>query len=208
MRRRPSAAYRVIDEEELLGAGACLDEADHGSEFVARTRHGSKLHRPRPLGSVTGWGSTVVAIVVLAGVAAVLFATSAHAPASSPPSRTATDGGRPQRSNLAVTALETVDRRPSRSLRRLRHRARPMRAPRRSAMSRHPAVPRHGTARRGSKGHGRGHRRQRRRGEAIRARVPRYPVAGATAAAPQPTPPTAAAAEPAAGPATEFGFER
>jgi hypothetical protein len=202
MRRRPSGAYRVIDEEELLGGGAFPDEADHGSDFIPHTGHERQVRRHRRLGAATSWGSTVAAIVALGGVAAVLLATSAHAPALPSPSRGATAGRHPQRSADAA-ALVTVDRRPPRPRPALDHPDSRMSVRRRRAPRRRSAA-RGGSPSNGRASHPRGTR-------AIAALAQRRVIAAAAGETPQqPARPAATtpASVPAAGPAVEFGFER
>jgi hypothetical protein len=202
MRRRPSGAYRVIDEEELLGGGASPDEAEHGSEFMPHAGHGRRKHRHRRLGAATGWGSTAAAIAALAGVAALLLTTSAHAPASPPPSRDARAGRHPQQSTAAA-ALVTVGSRPPRPRAALEH------PDGRMSVLRSPAARRRSTAQRGSPRHARARRRPGR--PLVAARAQRRVLAAAARETSQPPERRAAptpATVPAAGAAVEFGFER
>jgi hypothetical protein len=104
MRRRPAAAYRVIDEAELLGGGVAWS-GDNGQLTPAsapdsepRPRRGRRVWR-------SAWGSTLASVAGMAGIAAVLVASSAHAP----PARVhrlgvATAGAKAHRPDRAVAS--------------------------------------------------------------------------------------------------------
>jgi hypothetical protein len=83
MRRRPTAVYRVIDEEELLGRDTAVDTSILAEPWrppaaspAARGRWGG-LSRRR-----TGWGSTALAVAALAAVAAALLSLGGDVGAS------------------------------------------------------------------------------------------------------------------------------
>lgn len=205
MRRRPIAAYRVIDEDELLGAGLSTGagEAQAVDPLEVRGRH--RQHREPRWRIADGWGSTAAAAAGAVGIAAVLLASSVHSSAAPPVPRTKaslrTHSPRPQHSGLFMPG-------------------RPKRLPAPSVNSAH------GGAKRGLRPRrvhslAVGHRDRLRvaSSRAIRSRRPRVvsspgppPVVLATtaAAARRPAANESAMSNPtaAAGPAVEFGFER
>jgi hypothetical protein len=83
MRRRPIAVYRVIDEEELLGGeGIGASDAAGDPRVQPLSADGAPV---RPVAwrersaRWKSWASTAVAVVALAGVAALLLSVSTHA---------------------------------------------------------------------------------------------------------------------------------
>jgi hypothetical protein len=185
MRRRPTAVYRVIDEEELLGGGAAVDSGTRpeGWRPPAGTptprcwwRNGWRWR--------TGWGSTALAVAALAAVAAALLSLGGEVGASH---AWVAPAAASQRSGLR---LWTASKRTSPRVAAVAGR-RAATAPRLRANA--PSTRRPGNA---------DPRRVRRRAAARQTRT----SAGSPPAA------TAAPADPAAvqagGPAAEFGFER
>jgi hypothetical protein len=79
MRRRPVAAYRVIDEEELLGGGAAWSAADSQPTPASAPASDPRPRRSRRFFRSV-WGSTLASVVGMAGIAAVLVASPAHVP--------------------------------------------------------------------------------------------------------------------------------
>ena len=184
MRRRPTAVYRVIDEEELLGHRAAVGTdicAEHWCPpaDLPQTRGqwgGSSRWR-------TGWGSTALAVAALAAVAAALLSLGGAVGASH-----ASVVGPPASSPTPLRRWKATKRTPHRvAVTARRHATAP---PRFVADS--PSTGRAGKAE---------PRRARRRAAARRLQPSAGPSPAATAA---PADPTAAQT----GPAAEFGFER
>ena len=99
IRRRPTAVYRVIDEEELLGGTTPVERGIveegwplSGSEATGNRRRGPS--RPR-----TGWASTALAAAALAAVAAALLSLGGNAGASN-----ASDARQAARGRMSIRA--------------------------------------------------------------------------------------------------------
>jgi hypothetical protein len=194
MRRRPSAVYRVIDEEELLGGHTSPDTsipigawgppagplAAPPAGLSAGPPAGSPASRRR-LRGLTGWGSTALAVGALAAVAAALLSLGDDIGASNPAAAPAPAVAR------TPPRLRTTASRPSRRM--------PPPDRRRT-----PTRPRFTASKSTTAWLGRAEpRRLRRRVNALRY----HPADGPST--------TVAPAEPSpaqAGPAQEFGFER
>jgi hypothetical protein len=184
IRRRPTAVYRVIDEEELLGRDAALDTIIRAEPWrqpagppAARGGWGG-LSRRR-----TGWGSTALAVAALAAVAAALLRL----------------GGDVGESHASVARSAASSRTPQ----RLRT------ATKRTSLHVEVAASRHATPRprfiAASPSTGRARKAEPRLARRRAAARQLQPSAGSPPAA------TVSPADPSpaqAGPAAEFGFER
>jgi hypothetical protein len=207
MRRRRVEAYRVIDEEELLATGAFAGQSEPLSDSVSQAGRARPSHGLRGLRAGSRWGSTLAAIVGLAGVAAALLLTSAHAPAS-PSSPRRVTAAKHSKQDAAVAALVTANPWPPRARPSLNRSSRDLRTPRRRLARRRPSPPRTQLHVRAARRRHANHHRQT-RADALRAR--RRSVATAAVQTLAPTAPRVAAtqaSDAAAGPAAEFGFER
>jgi len=194
MRRRPTAVYRVIDEEELLGGGSELIAEGMATPVdLERASSGRARRRLRFDGA---WGSTAAAVVGLSGIAALLLATSTHAPASLRPPRLATSSRQSPPSGFRPAAL-TATTRPHTKLRE-HGRGRPRVTGRSQRRRLHRRVL---------------HREDRSRNtsaQLARAQSVKPPVGSATEARPvqAPEPDVTPARGGSTGPSGEFGFER
>ena len=102
MSRRPDAAYRVIDEEELLGGSGAYGESHRPPSVAAASgsRPRVRTRRRRPFRK--SWGSTLASGAGLAGIAAVLLFASSHAPETRPKTPAAVVGRRSSRPDLGA----------------------------------------------------------------------------------------------------------
>jgi hypothetical protein len=178
MRRRPTAVYRVIDEEELLGGHATADSSIPMQAWRAPAGPPASHSRWRGL---TGWGSTALAVGALAAVAAALLSLGEDVGASN------SVAARRQAVARTPLQLETTVKGPSRCVRPSDRRRTPTR-PRFAAST-------SSTARLGGAKAG----RMRPRATARRRHPAELPAATVPLAEPSPA---------QAGPAQEFGFER
>jgi hypothetical protein len=202
MSRRPEAAYRVIDEEELLGGSGEVDEG-HGGPSGSAAASGFEPHvRGRRHGRLrNSWRSTLAAVVGLAGIAAVLLAASSHAPAAKPERPAMMVSRRSSRPDLGAVLQAKAP--PRAAGRRPAHRR-----PRAQGSSSGHATAAHRPGPRNTSAD-----RQRSSAKARRVRVVPAPPQRVTAATAAPLRLSPAATVPAAlaetaDPASEFGFER